>query len=275
VFESNNVRIEEAPTASPKAGKAPTRWGDREQRRRDILAAARERIASGGYLSLNMRDLAAGAGISPATLYSYFATKEELFATLYAEAIRTHTATFRPVAEAGHDLATLLGHVIRQHLNLYRLYGRHFTLWSTMRRSPSPSPTGPGSPAASTAASTTAKGTFPRELIDELRTVTREHNHLLMESVRQAAARDGRRVVDERLVPSFLWSALNGLADHFTSERRALDGFPPERLVDFSAARLAVAVTEPATPADPADPGDPADPVGEADAGTPSRSGEL
>jgi hypothetical protein len=53
-------------------------------------------------------------------------------------------------------------------------------------------------------------------------------------------------VVDEKLVPSFLWSALNGLADHFTSERRALDRFPAERLVTFSAERLALAVTEPA-----------------------------
>src|SRR5215510_12598480 len=99
-----------------------TRWGDREQRRIDILDAARSRIAADGYLALSMRDLAAGAGVSPATLYSYFATKEVLFATLYAEAIRAHTEAFRPVAEAGHDLVTLLRKVIEGYLPLFQLY---------------------------------------------------------------------------------------------------------------------------------------------------------
>jgi AcrR family transcriptional regulator len=209
--------------------KSPTKWGDREQRRADILDAARERIAQAGYLSLNMRDLAAGAGVSPATLYSYFATKEVLFATLYAEAIRAHTDTFRPVAEAGHDLRTLLRHVLETHVELYRAYGRHFTLWSELRHD-----------------ADAGAARVPRELVAELRAATVEHNRVLMAAVRSAAARDGRRVVDDRLVPSLLWSALNGLADHFVSERRVLDPYPAATLVAFAAERLAVAISEPA-----------------------------
>jgi AcrR family transcriptional regulator len=217
VFESNAVR-------KPRA-----KWGDREQRRADILDAARERIAKTGYLSLNMRDLAAAAGVSPATLYSYFATKEVLFATLYAEAIRAHTEAFRPVAEAGHDLVTLLRAVIDGHIALYRSYGRHFTLWSDLRHD-----------------ADAADARVPRELVAELRAATVEHNRLLMEAVRSAAARGGRRVADDRLVPSFLWSALNGLADHVTSERRGLDPYPASDLLAFSAERLVVAFTDPA-----------------------------
>jgi hypothetical protein len=38
---------------------------------------------------------------------------------------------------------------------------------------------------------------------------------------------------------------LNGIADHLTSERRALDPFPAEQLIAFAAARLAMAITEP------------------------------
>jgi AcrR family transcriptional regulator len=225
VSESNAVRIDPARRPARRRRTA-TKWGDREQRRIDILDAARARIAEGGYVSLNMRDLAAEAGISPGTLYSYFATKEELFATLYAEAIRHHTEDFQPVAAAGHDLATLLTSVIERHLDLYRAYGRYFTLWSAMRHD--------------------SQAQSPRvrpELVAELRTVTIEHNRLLMESIRDAAQRDRRRVVDERLVPSFLWSALNGLADHLTSERRSLDPFPARELIEFSARRLAVAIT--------------------------------
>lgn len=217
-----------------------TKWGDRRQRRLDILEAARERIVAGGYVALTMRDVAAGAGVSPATLYSYFATKEEIFATLYAQAIRAHTEAYRPVAAAGHDLTTLLARVIEGHIELYRTYGRHLTLWSALRNDPRPGDDG----AEETGAAATAGG-FPAELIGELRAATREHNRLLMDSIRDAAARDGRRVTDERMVPSFLWSALTGLSDHVTSERRALDGYPSAQLVEFSAARLALAVTDP------------------------------
>ncbi|MCU1426107.1 MAG: TetR/AcrR family transcriptional regulator [Actinomycetia bacterium] len=210
------------------AARAPakTKWGDREQRRIDILDAARARITTDGYLSLNMRDLAAAAGVSPATLYSYFATKEELFATLYAEAIRAHTEILRPIVAEAHDLPTLLELVIEEYVELYRSFGRHFTLWSTMRHDVDAD-----------------AAPFPKALIIELRTATVENNRLLMQSIRDAASRTGRRVVDEQLVPSFLWSALNGLADHFTTERRSLDGFPPERLLEFAAQRLAVAIT--------------------------------
>ena len=223
MFESNAVQK----SARSRKRKAPTKWGDRAQRRTDILDAARTRIAEHGYLSLNMRDLAADAGVSPATLYSYFATKEELFATLYAEAIRQHTEAFRPLAEGNHGLDELLSLVLEGYLDLWRTYGRHFTMWSAMRRDADPE-----------------QGPVPRELIDELRSATIGHNKVLMESVREAAARDGRRVIDAKLVPAFLWSTLNGLADHFVSERRGLDPFPARRLIDFAGRRLAVAITE-------------------------------
>lgn len=226
MFESNRVQIEATPA---QRHRAVAKWGDRQQRRIDILEAARDRIAEGGYLSLNMRDLAAGAGVSPGTLYSYFATKEELFATLYAEAIRAYTEAFAPVADAGLGLVDLLREIIGRHLDLYRTYGRHFTLWSAMRHDPE----------------TGAAAGFPHELILELRAATQEHGRQQMQAIRDAAARDGREVVDEKLVPSFLWSMLNGLADHVTSERRTLDPFPAERLIRFSAERLALAITEP------------------------------
>jgi AcrR family transcriptional regulator len=226
-YASNGVRKWRAGVAPTPTAK--TRWGDREQRRIDILDAARARITSSGYLALNMRDLASDAGISPATLYSYFATKEELFATLYAEAIRRHTGALRPIADGDHDLATLLGLVIDEYLGLYRTFGRHFTLWSAMRHDTDPD-----------------AAPFPAELIVELRDATLENNRLLARGIREAAARDGRAVADEALVPAFLWSCLNGLADHFTSERRSLDPFPRERLVEFAARRLALAITEPA-----------------------------
>jgi AcrR family transcriptional regulator len=220
----------DAPTgADASPTRPPTRWGDREQRRVDILDAARARIEGGGYLSLNMRDLAAAAGLSPATLYSYFATKEELFVTLYVEAIRRHTADIRPGCDESTGLVELLEHVLRGYLDLYRAYGRYFTLWSALRADVDPE-----------------RGPFPRELIVELRTVSLEHSRLVARAVRRTAAAEGLKVVGGEVGAAYLWSTLNGIADHLTSERSALDNFDSERLIPFGAQRLARALTDPA-----------------------------
>lgn len=215
-------------TPAPRSAKPATRWGDREQRRLDILDAARVRIAADGYLSLSMRDLAAGAGVSPATLYAYFATKEELFATLYAEAIRGHTDGYRELVDQELDLAPLLAESITGYLDLYRTYGRHFTLWSAMRHDTDPD-----------------GERVSKDLVVELRTATVEHHRVQREAIAAAADRGGRKVVDERLVPSFLWSCVNGLADHVTSERGLLDPFPAATLIAFAAERLALAISDP------------------------------
>jgi AcrR family transcriptional regulator len=212
----------------PARRQTGTRWGDREQRRIDILDAARSHVTEHGYLSLNMRDLAADAGVSAGTLYSYFANKEELFATLYAEAIRAYTEQLRAAFGAGDALERALVTLIEHFLELYRTFGRHFTTWSAMRHD-----------------TDAVDAPFPRELIIELRAATLESNKLVMDTVRAAATRDGKRIVDERMVPAFLWTSLTGLADHLTSERQRLDLFPPEELIHFSAQRWAVAITQP------------------------------
>src|SRR5689334_21205304 len=105
-------------TTRPKARAPKTKWGDREGRRRDILAAARVQMADGGYLALNMRDIARGAGVSPGTLYSYFATKEEIFATLYAEAIEEHNERIEPICAEATDLVALLTELASAYLEL-------------------------------------------------------------------------------------------------------------------------------------------------------------
>ena len=86
-------------------------------------------MAEGGYLALNMRDLARRAGVSPGTLYSYFATKEEIFATLYAEAIEEHNDRIEPICANATDVEALLAELATAYLDLYSAYGRYFTMW--------------------------------------------------------------------------------------------------------------------------------------------------
>ena len=219
-------------TSRPRspASRPPTRWGDRSQRRVDILDAARERIIDAGYLALNMRDVAAGAGVSPATLYSYFATKEELFATLFAQAIRAHTEDIRPACETAGDLHELLRSVITAYAELYRQYGRHFTLWAALLAD-----AGAGS----------RSSPFPVELIADLREASAAYSQLVMTALGRAASVEGRRIVPGPMTTTMVWCAVNGLVDHLTSDRRALDPFTADELIAFTAGRLAAAITEP------------------------------
>ncbi|MFO0744430.1 MAG: TolC family protein [Myxococcota bacterium] len=53
-----------------------------------IIAAAREMLARHGYEALNMQDLATGLGISKATLYQHFASKDALVAEVVAGSMR-------------------------------------------------------------------------------------------------------------------------------------------------------------------------------------------
>lgn len=58
---------------------------DKEERRRDILRAARRLWAKTPWSDLTMSAVAEGAGLVKGTLYLYFATKEELFLALLGE----------------------------------------------------------------------------------------------------------------------------------------------------------------------------------------------
>lgn len=55
---------------------------EKEQRRRQIMIAAKKVFSEKGFNKATMGDIAREAEISPATIYLYFKNKEELFASL-------------------------------------------------------------------------------------------------------------------------------------------------------------------------------------------------
>jgi AcrR family transcriptional regulator len=217
------------PKAKPADVPPKTKWGDREGRRRDILAAARAQMAAGGYLALNMRDIASRAGVSPGTLYSYFATKEEIFATLYAEAIEAHNDRIAPICAGADDLEAFLVDIATAYLDLYAAYGRYFTMWSALLAEGHRD-----RPDDETA--------LPPALGESLRAATFDQGALVLSTIRRLAATEGPprvRLVDDPVVMTFLWSVLNGLGDHVTSGRRHLTPFSADDLVRFAARTLA------------------------------------
>ena len=58
---------------------------DKEQRRRDLLAAAKRLFAERGFPATTIADIARAAGVSYGVVYWYFESKDDLFHALMAE----------------------------------------------------------------------------------------------------------------------------------------------------------------------------------------------
>ena len=89
------------------------RWRRRKQARPgEIIAAALAVFSEKGFAGARLEDIAARAGISKGALYLYFATKEDLFHAVVAEAFAPNLVAVRQAAEgfdgAFADLARFL-----------------------------------------------------------------------------------------------------------------------------------------------------------------------
>jgi AcrR family transcriptional regulator len=61
---------------------------EKEQRKVDILNAAREVFSSKGFNTTTMEEIALRAELSPGILYLYFENKEELYTSLSVEVLK-------------------------------------------------------------------------------------------------------------------------------------------------------------------------------------------
>lgn len=73
---------------------------DKDQKRREILAAAMPLLARRGVGGTKMADVAAAAGIGKGTIYEYFPSKEALVLGLYAYLFRNMDELLEPILTA-------------------------------------------------------------------------------------------------------------------------------------------------------------------------------
>src|ERR1700754_4353462 len=85
------------PPDAPRARAAQTK---RDRTRRALLDAADATFGSRGWANTRMEDIAAAAGVSPATAYNHFPSKQVLVGCVYAPLVRPL------LTEAEHDLAS-------------------------------------------------------------------------------------------------------------------------------------------------------------------------
>lgn len=99
-------------------------------KQRDIADAATRLFMAQGYAQVSMDAIARAAGVSKATLYAYFASKERLFASLVGEACSrsgpSSVALAEDTADVRATLSALAGRTLRfmleeQSLAIYRV----------------------------------------------------------------------------------------------------------------------------------------------------------
>src|ERR1700722_1024832 len=87
----------------------PVRTG-RDEKRDAILRIALEAFLTEGYAATSMSSIAAKVGGSKATLYNYFASKEELFSVVIGEKCKDfHDQLFESVSHDADIRAALIG----------------------------------------------------------------------------------------------------------------------------------------------------------------------
>jgi AcrR family transcriptional regulator len=85
-------------TVTPRRGRRP----GAPDTRATILAAARARFATQGYVGTSVRAVAAAAGVDPALVHHYFGSKDDLFLAALEVKVDPRVAML-PVIEGGVD----------------------------------------------------------------------------------------------------------------------------------------------------------------------------
>ena len=80
-------------------GIAERKQREKEQRRMEIITAARKVFSTKGYNTATMEEIASEAELSPGTLYLYFKNKEELHTSLSIEILKYLSKEIRKVVE--------------------------------------------------------------------------------------------------------------------------------------------------------------------------------
>lgn len=96
--------------------------------RRSILEAARELIVAEGHEKVSLRAVAAASGFSPASLYEYFDSRDDLLRTLAAEASNRLGVALLHAADRGKPPAAALIEVGLAYVDFAREHPEDFLL---------------------------------------------------------------------------------------------------------------------------------------------------
>lgn len=197
------------------SGAAPTAWGDAQARKRDIVASAENLLEQSGYAALTMRAIAAGAGVSPGTVYQYFDGKEAVFVALTTRRLEQVQATLYEV-DRTIGVAGVLREIMPQIVELWRRLGRSASQWE---------------------AGALASGKRSENMATSA-TVYTQTLQALAQTLDEAAELTGQTLVDDPVLPHWVWDSLIGVADDLMLGGARQNAISGKQLIDFAACAL-------------------------------------
>lgn len=120
--------MSESPTLAVSPSRVARETALNETRRALILDAARTAFAELGLDGASLREIAKRAGYTPGALYSYFASREDIYAALLAESLTRLQAAIdgaQPVKEGGGRRSRALALFRAQALAFFQFYCEH------------------------------------------------------------------------------------------------------------------------------------------------------
>lgn len=191
---------------------SPTKWGDREQRRADILAAGESLLTNGGYHALRMRDVATQARISPGAIYTYYSNKESLFIAVFADRLQRMLTALEPAVSNASNPVEAFITTTNMYRDSYLTFGREFDALSLVADRQDVQP----------------------EVAAQLRDATARIVTTLSATLEKFGYQG-----DTAQAMTFLWSTMTGLTNHYATERQQFLTVTWDDAVRFASERLA------------------------------------
>jgi AcrR family transcriptional regulator len=196
----------------------PAKWGDKDARQLDIRDAARTILERDGLAGLSMRTLAKDAGVAPGTLYTYFPSKEALYADLYAERLEQMRDDIATRCASATSSVEILRAVADLYVEIYAVFGRELDAWSVL---------------AGLDDSTDLNGPLDDSTVRLVHVAVEVFSDLLSQLQRVDPELADAVQQHDQIGLQLLWAAVSGLAEHFASARHLVHETNRERLTDL------------------------------------------
>ncbi len=220
--------------SSPMAGRvfmstSERRAREKEQRRQDILEAARKVFSSRGIAEATVEDVAAAAELGKGTIYLYFSSKEEILAHLLLEGFDTLLRSLAEAYAPREELSPVerLRRLTWAYLQFFKDNPFYFRLMVAFDRG-------------------RLHEKIPPELGEEIKAKNQEALQWVARAVNEGIQKGFFRPCDPWLTAAAMWASIHGVIVLMSIPfRRELLGFSLEQMAEAASQLLLKGIENP------------------------------
>ena len=179
--------------------KTERRKSEQLARRKAIIKAAREVFFAKGFMNATIDEIADRCGLAKGTIYLYFKSKEELYASIMAEGMGRLRKEFEALRQHRRGEKHLVKSAFRTYYGFYRRNKKYFRI---MFLSSHPD----------------MRSRVPEELLVNCMEAARECLGIVRDLIQEGIDNHYYRKVDAWAVANILWATVNGIIMSFEQD---------------------------------------------------------